>query len=46
MTLELTPTQVSYLKDLIFDKIDQIGDFDELSPEFQDILRQLRKNKE
>lgn len=46
MNLELTPTQVSYLKDLIFDKIDQIGDFDELSEEFQDILRQIRENKE
>jgi len=46
MTLELNDWQVFLLKELIYDEIDRISDYTQLSDEFKDILRQLRGNEE
>ena len=46
MTLELTDWQVFLLKELIYDEVDRISDYTQLSDEFKDILRQLRGNNE
>jgi hypothetical protein len=46
MTLELTDWQVHLLKELIYDEVDRISDYTQLSDEFKDILRQLRGNNE
>ena len=42
MILELTKTQVIYLQELIYTEIDRINGYDELSPEIQNILEQIR----
>jgi hypothetical protein len=46
MTLTLTDWQVFLLKELIYDEVDRISDYTQLSDEFKDILRQLRGNDE
>ena len=42
MTLELTNRQVSLLQDLIFEEIDQVGGFDQLSDELKAVLDKIR----
>jgi hypothetical protein len=49
MNLTLTDWQVHLLQELLFDELERISDYEELSDEFQDILRQIREyyeNKE
>ena len=41
MTLKLNNSKVSQLKNLIFDKIDQVGGIDILSPELHNVLVKL-----
>jgi len=41
MKLQLNNSEVSQLKNLIFDKIDQVGGIDILSPELYNVLRKL-----
>ena len=38
MNLELNKSEVNQVKDLIFDKIDEIGGFDQLSDELKSVL--------
>ena len=45
MILELTPSELSSLKDLIFDKIDQVGGLSELSTDIYDILMKIVSEK-
>jgi hypothetical protein len=49
MNLTLTDWQVHLLQELLFEELERISDYEELSDEFQDILRQIREyyeNKE
>ena len=41
MTLELYDYQITQLKELIFDEIDRVGGYDQLSDELEDILQQI-----
>ena len=41
MTLELNTREVNQVKNLIFDKIDEIGGFDQLSDELKAVLKKL-----
>ena len=41
MKLQLNNSEVSQLKNLIFDKIDQVGGIDILSPELYNVLVKL-----
>jgi hypothetical protein len=41
MTLELYDYQIIQLKELIFDEIDRVGGYDQLSDELEDILQQI-----
>ena len=41
MTLKLNKSEISQIKDLIFDKIDEIGGFDQLSDEMKRVLQKL-----
>lgn len=43
MTLELNNQQISALKELIWDKIDELGGIDQLSDELEEILQDIRK---
>ena len=43
MTLELNHQQILALKELIWDKIDELGGIDQLSDELEEILQDLRK---
>jgi len=47
MTLELNKQQLVQLQELIFDEIDKVGGYDQLSDELEDILQQILiiKNK-
>ena len=47
MTLELNKQQLFQLQELIFDEIDKVGGYDQLSDELEDILQQIKilKNK-
>ena len=38
MTLKLNKSEISQIKNLIFDKIDEIGGFDQLSDELKSVL--------
>ena len=41
MTLELNKIEVSHLKEVIYDYIDRIGGFDQLSDEMKGVLNKL-----
>jgi hypothetical protein len=41
MTLDLYDQQITQLKELIFDEIDRVGGYDQLSDELEDILQQI-----
>ena len=41
MKLELNNDEVTQLKELLFNEIDRLGDFCDLSDELQTVLRQL-----
>ena len=41
MNLELNNTEVAQLKELIYDYIDRIGGFDQLSDEMKEVLQDL-----
>ena len=41
MTLELNQFQLVQLQELIFDQIDRVGGYDQLSDELEDILQQI-----
>jgi hypothetical protein len=41
MTLELYDYQITQLKELIFNEIDRVGGYDQLSDELEDILQQI-----
>jgi hypothetical protein len=41
MNLELNTREVNQVKNLIFDKIDEIGGFDQLSDELKAVLKKL-----
>ena len=41
MTLKLNKSEISQIKDLIFDKIDEIGGFDQLSDELKAVLSKM-----
>ena len=41
MNIELTPSEISQLKELIFSKIDKMGGFDQISEELQAICWKL-----
>lgn len=43
MKLELNKSEISQIKELIFDYIDRIGGFDQLSDEMKDILSKMSK---
>jgi sulfur relay (sulfurtransferase) DsrC/TusE family protein len=43
MNLTLTDWQVHLLQELLFEELERISDYEELSDEFQDILRQIRE---
>jgi hypothetical protein len=45
MILELTPSELSSLKDLIFDKIDQVGGLIELPDNIYKILMKITSEK-
>jgi hypothetical protein len=48
MTLELNRQQLIQLQELIFDEIDKVGGYEQLSDELEDILQQiniLKNNK-
>jgi hypothetical protein len=47
MNLELNKQQLLQLQELIFDEIDKVGGYDQLSDELEDILQQIKilKNK-
>ncbi len=48
MTLELNRQQLIQLQELIFDEIDRVGGYEQLSDELEDILQQiniLKNNK-
>jgi hypothetical protein len=47
MTLELSRQQLIQLQELIFNEIDKVGGYDQLSDELEDILQQILiiKNK-
>lgn len=47
MNLELNKQQLVQLQELIFDEIDKVGGYDQLSDELEDILQQIKilKNK-
>ncbi len=42
MTLELTDQQIFAIRELIYDEIDKVGGFDQLSDELEDILQDIR----
>ena len=41
MTLELNQSQLVQLQELIFDQIDRVGGYDQLSDGLEDILKQI-----
>jgi NTP pyrophosphatase (non-canonical NTP hydrolase) len=41
MILELNNHQLSQLQELIFDEIDRVGGYEQLSDELEDILQQI-----
>jgi hypothetical protein len=41
MTLELNQSQLVQLQELIFDQIDRVGGYEQLSDELEDILQQI-----
>jgi hypothetical protein len=41
MTLELNQFQLVQLQELIFDQIDRVGGYEQLSDELEDILQQI-----
>jgi hypothetical protein len=41
MTLELNQYQLVQLQELIFDQIDRVGGYEQLSDELEDILQQI-----
>ena len=41
MTLELNQFQLVQLQELIFNEIDRVGGYDQLSDELEDILQQI-----
>ena len=41
MTLELNQYQLAQLQELIFDQIDRVGGYEQLSDELEDILQQI-----
>ena len=41
MTFKLNTHEVNQLKNLIFDKIDEVGGFDQLSDELKNVLSKL-----
>jgi len=48
MTIELNKQQLIQLQELIFDEIDKVGGYEQLSDELEDILQQiniLKNNK-
>ena len=42
MNLELNKQQLVQLQELIFDEIDKVGGYDQLSDELEDILQQIK----
>jgi len=45
MTLELNTHEVNQVKNLIFDKIDEVGGFDQLSDELKAVLKKLSEQR-
>ena len=41
MTIEINQSQLSQLQELIFDEIDRVGGYEQLSDELEDILQQI-----
>ncbi len=43
MNLNLTQSEINQVKDLIYDKIDEIGGFDRLSDQLKEVLNKFNE---